>query len=693
MNIVTELPLWFLPLCLLAGAVYGLLLYFRERTSELSLLIRRIAWILRFLSVSLIAFLLLSPLVLTTSRELGKPIIIIAQDNSRSIVQNADSAYYRGEFIGQLRALGEDLAGDYEVVSYHFSDKVEEGLNSGFNGMETDMSSLFEDLAVRYANRNVGALILAGDGIYNRGSNPLYPAETAPYPVYSIALGDTSVRKDLILNQVNYNKVCYLGNTFPVEVNILADKCKGSSSVLSVSRGGQVLFSKSISIGDEDYVETISLTLEAHQAGMQHYRVSLSSVPGEITTVNNIQDIYVEVLDGRQKILILAAAPHPDVAALRQSLEANSNYEVEAFIASEFNKPLDAYNLIVFHQLPFKGQPMPAGITTVDDLRVPALFILGSGSDISRFNGMKTGVQIMQSQGRMEEVQAISNPGFSLFSVSDALRNVIPEAPPLLVPYGEYKSTTGVVSLFHQKVGKVGTQRPLLAFNTASEQKTGLICGEGIWRWRLYNYMKTGNHQAFGELSARVVQYLAIRADKSLFRVDGKNRYNENEAVLIDAELYNESYELTNEPEVRMVITDQNKRTFSYVFSRTSVAYRLNAGILPVGDYSYTAQVRSGNRILKESGEFSVEPLVAEYIRLRADHRLLNSLSAGHDGAMVYPAGMSRIPDMIRSRDDIKTIAYSQKKFSDMVNLPWVMLLIFALLAAEWFLRKRGGAY
>jgi hypothetical protein len=693
LNIVTELPLWFLPLCLLTGAVYGLILYFRERRSELSALIRRVSLVLRFLSVSLIAFLLLSPLILTTSRELEKPIIIIAHDNSKSIVQNADSAYFRNEFMDELRAVEEDLAGDYEVLTYHFSESVKDGLNTTFSGMETDISALFEDLSVRYANRNVGALILASDGIYNRGSNPLYPAEAASYPVYTIALGDTAVRKDLILNQVNYNKVCYLGNTFPLEINVLADKCKGSSSTLSVSKGGQVLFSKTLSISDDDYIETVGLTLDAHQAGLQHYRVTLSSLPGEITTVNNSKDIYVDVLDGRQKILILAGAPHPDVSALRQSLEGNSHYDVEVVVASEFNKSMDAYNLIIFHQIPFRGLPMPAGISSVDDLRVPALFILGSGSDISRFNGLRTGVQVLQTQGRVEEVQAVANPAFSLFSVSDAMRSVIPEAPPLLVPYGEYKTTASVVPLFYQKVGNVGTQRPLLAFNTATEQKTGIICGEGVWRWRLYNYMRTGNHQAFAELTAKVVQYLAIRTDKSLFRLNGKNRYSENEAVKMEAELYNESYELNNEPEVRMVITDQNNRSFSYVFSRTSVAYSLNAGILPVGDYRYTAQVRSGNRLMQESGEFSVEPLFAEFIRLRADHRLLNSISVRHDGEMVFPSDISRIPAMIRSRDDIKTIAYSQQKYSDMVNLPWVMLLIFALLGAEWFLRKRGGAY
>ena len=44
---------------------------------------------------------------------------------------------------------------------------------------------------------------------------------------------------------------------------------------------------------------------------------------GEVTYSNNVQDIFIEVMDGREKILILAAAPHPDIAAIKQLIIQN----------------------------------------------------------------------------------------------------------------------------------------------------------------------------------------------------------------------------------------------------------------------------------------------------------------------------------------------------------------------------------
>ncbi len=38
---------------------------------------------------------------------------------------------------------------------------------------------------------NLGAVVLAGDGIYNQGVEPLFAASGLSVPIYTIALGDT----------------------------------------------------------------------------------------------------------------------------------------------------------------------------------------------------------------------------------------------------------------------------------------------------------------------------------------------------------------------------------------------------------------------------------------------------------------------------------------------------------------------
>jgi ribosomal protein L17 len=245
----------------------------------------------RFLSVSILSFLLLSPLIKTVNREVEKPVIIVAQDNSQSLIIGKDSSFYRTEYKKKLQKLIDELGDKYEVRSYSFADKVKELGNTDslkFNEKQTDISSLFDEIETRYSNRNVGAIILASDGLYNKGSNPVYTSSKIKIPVYTIALGDTTAKKDLILSKAEHNRIAYLGNKFPVEIEIDAKQFKGKTTTLTMSKGDINLFTQTVNISTDAYRTTIPVILEAKETGLQHYRIKLSPLPDEVSLANNI---------------------------------------------------------------------------------------------------------------------------------------------------------------------------------------------------------------------------------------------------------------------------------------------------------------------------------------------------------------------------------------------------------------------
>ncbi len=692
-SLITLYPVWFLLLCILAGAAYAALLYYREKDNDFNPLTTRILAILRGTVVTLIAFLLLSPLLKSTTRYTEKPIVLLALDNSGSITLGKDSAYYKNEFTEKYRNLAEKLSKKYDVHSYTFGDKLTNGLNSTFTEKQTDMSGLFSELKDRYSNRNLAALVLAGDGIYNQGADPLYASDDAPYSIYTVALGDTAQQKDILVSRVNYNRIAFLGNDFQLEITVMAHKCSGSQSRITVSSGDQQLFSENISIGNQFYTRAFTTKLTASKPGLQRYRIAVSPVKGEISTANNYQDVFVEVLDGRQKILLLQSAPHPDIAALKQAIEKNQNYAVDNFMLSDFNGSIASYSLVILHQIPALSD---VGFQISSQLKtstVPVLYIIGAQSNIPAYNSLMTGLMIPQSLSTFNEATAAMNPDFSLFSLAQEIEHMIPEFPPLNVPFSQYKAGTAAQVLLYQKIGNVNTRIPLILFNQGVDRKSATIAGEGIWRWRLSNYVKTGNQQAFDELFSRIIQYLAVKEDKSQFRVMLKNNFRENEAVEIDAELYNDSYQLVNEPEVNIVIADEKKKNFPYVFTRTSNAYYLNAGNLPPGEYSYKATTSFAGKAFQKTGMFTVMSLNVEAMNTVANHVLLNNMAVRHKGKMVYPDQLDQIEQMLASRDDLKTIAYTQKRYTDLVSYVPFLLLLLLLLSAEWFLRKRNGSY
>jgi hypothetical protein len=60
---------------------------------------------------------------------------------------------------------------------------------------------------------------------------------------------------------------------------------------------------------------------------------------------------------------------------------------------------------------------------------------------------------------------------------------------------------------------------------------------------------------------------------------------------------------------------------------------------------------------------------------------------------MFYPKEMEKLEKKILEREDIRPVFYTTKRFTDLAGNVWLFLIILALLAGEWFMRKRSGAY
>lgn len=706
MSLIIDYPWYFILLCLLLGAAYAYILYFLRLRKHAALpFSRRLTaglFLLRMLTVAAIAFLFLSPLVRRETNRKEKPIVIIAEDDSKSLDYSPDSAYYHEAFQRDMQHLAEALASDFDVVRYRYGASVtqqEDADNaSRFEGKSTDMSELLSTVAERYYHRNVGALVLTGDGIHNKGTNPINVTASLPFPIYTVAMGDTTVRRDASVNNVRTNRIAYLGNSFPMEVTVNASRLKGEHSTLTVSCDGRKIFSKPINFDNNRFSTTESLMLDADRPGLHNYIVEIAPLREEQTTRNNRRVIPVEVIDGHQKIAILYAVPHPDVGALRRSVEHNQNYEVEAFPAKDFKGPVRDYDLLILHQLPSKVAEANVDVAALLKEGTPALFVLGSQSDLPRLNALHTGLEVFARIDRMNEVSAVSDKGFTYFTLSDDTRQQLEKFPPLVSPFGEYKLGGNGQKLFTSKIGAVNSGQPLVAVSQQGDRRYSFVAGEGLWRWRLADYQANQSYAHFDEMMDKLVVFTALRVNKERFHVEVDHVFSETEAVLLEAQLYNDNYEMVNEPDVELTVRRQDNGDGTapesgkrYLFNRSATGYAINLGTLAPGSYNYTATTRFNGKSYSASGTFLVENLHLEAMNLVADHSLLATLADGTGGAMVEAHDVARLEQMLKERKDIKTLIYSETRYSDMLNLPWIFVLLILLLTAEWVLRKYNG--
>ena len=703
MSILLDYPWYFVLFCILLGVVYAAVLYYvkarhggeHDFSKRLTILLA----ILRTVSVAAIAFLLLSPLVKRVVNRKEKPLVIIAEDNSQSLRYCRDSAFYVTDFDKMLDALADNLADDFDVQRYKYGQEVmqQDDDTTSFGHFFTDISQAIKEIDNIYYHRNVGALILTGDGIFNRGSNPVNLASTLSYPIYTVALGDTTIYRDAAVAHVRCNRIAYLGNSFPMEVTVTADRMKGEQATLTLSCEGRKLESRTLSFTDNHSTLTESFMVNADREGMRHYQVALSPHDGEKSTQNNHQSVMVEVVDGHQKVAIIAAVPHPDIAAIKAALEDNQNFDVETFIGRDFNKKAEDYNLLILHQLPAKSSVPTVDVATIASKGTPLLFVMGELSDLPRLNALHAGMEVFSRIDKMNEVTALSNSSFTYFTLSDEATKRIATFPPLLSPFGEYKVGGNGQTLLLSKVGSVNSGLPLVAVGQNDGRRYAFITGEGLWRWRLSDWQQYNTHDDFDQLISKIVSFTALRLDKERLHVEVKHLFGQNEPVVIDAQLYNENFEMVNTPDVEFIVDrvdyngNSDSRRSTYQFNRRGDSYSLNIGTLLPGSYRYTARTTFNGQQFSTAGGFVVEEINIEASNTVADHSLLNTMASVSGGEMVEAHDVESLAEKIRSRDDLHTVIFSETTYGDMLNMPLIFILIIVLLATEWVVRKYNG--
>ena len=290
-------------------------------------------WLLAILRLSILGILgllLLQPMIRTTTDSKEVPIIPVLIDASSSQWMGLDSLARRtalDELVSELNTWGE--SGQLEVELFPFDQNMREWNPSEWNpnGKRTNLGQALETIRDRYMHRNVPAVLVVTDGRSNRGPDPEFTAERLDVPHVFIATGDTSQVTDIEVSMIRANEVAYLGNAFPVEVNFQARGAKGVPLELTFASGSNIRSSTTWVPASDLDSKRWTIQVDAEKNGTMTLAANIfppSDWQGrEITTQNNKKWSTIEVLESKRQILILARAPHPDLAAIRMAAESN----------------------------------------------------------------------------------------------------------------------------------------------------------------------------------------------------------------------------------------------------------------------------------------------------------------------------------------------------------------------------------
>ena len=340
----------------------------------------------RFISFFLILLFTLNPYIESKVQITEKPTLVIFQDNSMSIPSNKDSLFYKTDYIKLIESFISKIENKYNVEFLLFGDKIRRDSIS-FSDKFSDIGSIFDYSEDVFSNINIGSYILLSDGIYNKGQNPEYSGKILNAPLHIVALGDTNKVKDVFIQSVNNNNIGFPGNELPVEINLKAYNLKDEKVNLTVKAKNNIVFQKVIEIEEEDFIKSVFFYVKSFKTGLNKFDVSVSpiSFKSENNTDNNYSSFYIDIVDNEKNILMLYDFPHPDISALKSSIQLDQQYNISVYRRADFKKNIFDYDLVILYQCDFNYDV----ISKLNKKNIPIWYIIGSDSNLSKLNELQ----------------------------------------------------------------------------------------------------------------------------------------------------------------------------------------------------------------------------------------------------------------------------------------------------------------
>ncbi|MFV0570825.1 MAG: VWA domain-containing protein [Xanthomarina gelatinilytica] len=635
---------------------------------------------LRFVSVFSLLVLLINPKFESQNVYLEKPNLVLAVDNSSSItyLKQDDNALNLLDDIVSHPQVQEK----FDVQVYAFGDQVSLTDSINFKQKQSNLDVAFKEFNQIY-KQSISPTVLITDGNQTIGNDYVFSAQKYKQPIYSVVLGDSTVYSDLKIQQLNVNKYAYLKNKFPVEVILVYHGEAVVNTNFKVQQGSAVVYSETVSFSKENNSKILNFYLPANQVGVQSYTAVLEPLENEKNKVNNQKEFAVEIIDQKTNVAIVSDILHPDLGALKKSIEANEQRQVSILNPKEYILKNNDFQLVVLYQ-------------PNNSFNEVFKFLKNSNTNYFLISGTKTNWRYLNSlnlnvaheiTNQTEDYQAVLNTGFSNFIVEDL---EFESFPPLKSSFGEPQFKVPFQTVLFKKVGNIATQESLLVTLGQQGRKEAILFGENIWQWRAQSYVMDKSFNNFDNFIGKLVQYLASTERKTRLSLDYNSFYEGNSSVLIKAQFFNKNYEFDSKESLSIKVTDkisEESKTFPFILKNNY--YQVDLSNLPASEYEFV--VSATNEKISKSGTFKILDYNIEQQFLNANHNKLHQIANNNNGKSYFVANSNElIPDLLND-ERYRAIQKSHKNVVPLIDWKYLLILIVLSLSAEWFIRKYNG--
>lgn len=633
---------------------------------------------LRFLAIFGLLVLLINPVMTKNSLQVTKTPLAIAVDNSSSIT--ALKSDKKVTQLYQKLISNPALQDKFEIQSYQFDADFKPSDKFDFKGKQTKLDEVAKNL--KSINKNlIFPTVIITDGNQTTGNDYVYRFDPVN-KVYPLVVGDTTTFFDLKINQLNVNKYAFHKNKFPVEIFLQYAGTKAVNADFTISQGNSVVAREKVSFSPSKKTASINVLLPADKVGLQIFRANISSGVKEKNSYNNVKNFAVEIIDQKSTIAIVSTINHPDIGALKRSIENNAQRKVILAKPNELDKLNDVSVLVLY-------QPNGAFKPIFDNNKLAgtnSFIITGNNTDFNFLNQKQHNL-VFKMSGQREDFLTEFQSQFNLF----AIENIgFENFPPLQNLFGSVTTSGNVSVLLSSKIRNVSTNAPLLAFAENQGRRTAFLLGENSWKWRLQSHIDNQSFEKYDVFTDKIIQYLATSASKKSLVVEHESFYNSGEAIVINAQYFNKNYEFDEKARLTITVTNaETKQTKNYDLLKGNNSFSANLDGLAAGKYSFTVKELNSNT--SYSSHFEILDFDIEKQFVNPDVQKLEQLALQTNGKAFFENQSDDLIQTLLENKEYKSIEKNISTKTPLIDWVWLLILIAAVLTTEWFVRKYNG--
>ena len=725
----TGWPVWLLLLLALAAA--GALGWnMRRNPGRLSQQRATAIWTFQAALAALILFLLWQPALAVRSLRSQQNVVSVLLDTSRSMALGDGEKSRLQQAVDTLGAGPlEALQEKFRVRMYGFAGSAERlpGLEElPAPGDGTRLGEAVSTVLSESAAAPLGAIVVFSDGSDNsRSFDRDLMAEIRQHnvPVHTVGLGREEIPNDLELADVAAPTRALPGSQVSAQVTI-RHPGEATTTRLSVRDGSKVLAAREVALRRGEQVQIEWIDFPAGEAGVRELRFALDPLPNEEIRGNNQLLRVMDVPRGRKRILYVEGEPRWEYKFMRRAINKDAGVQLVSLLRTSTNK---YYRQGVDDPGELKdGFPeTEEALFAYDALIIgsfeAAFFTPTQQQMIKDFVSRRGGALLMLA-GR----NGLSDGGWGASLVADALPVELPEesthdfvrqkATVLLTPHGRDSLICRLDSdpeksaqlwgempqvADYQRLGELKpaavtlleadtgvAEQPLLVTQRFGRGKSLVLATGGTWRWKMGLPHDDLRHHTFWR---QLLRSLAADSPPPVVLSGARTVYADNPNVALRVEVRNKSFEPANNAVVNATITPENGEPYTvelHPSAEDEGVYEAETTAAQPGSYRIEATALSADGVIgSDFLHIRREDGVAEDFRPAQNRALLTRLAEQTGGRYWKLDELAGLPEEIRFSE----AGITAREILDLWDMPALFLLLLAIKATEWLLRRKWG--